>query len=401
MNPRGLLFITLFNSILGLSVLFPILAPLGRWLGFTELQVGSLSTSYALMQFLMSPYWGRRSEKLGRKPVLLTGILGFALSFFAFAVIAQLGKNGLFGHWTTFGLLLASRLAGGAFSSATLPTAQAYIADTTERADRTAGMAMIGAAFGLGVVIGPAIGAALSTLSLLAPVYFSAGFALLNALFVWLKLPEPKKHVAVPPEEHPTALIVRMWPVLALGFVISLSSVAMEQTVAFYFQDRLHLSEHQTARTVGLALVFYGLVAVFVQGFLVRRYKWPPHVLLNAGVPIALAGFVGLIFAHGFGPLTAALAIQGLGQGLALPGVTAASSLTVGEHEQGAAAGLSHSAHGLGRVLGPMVGTSLYTLRDDLPYFASALLLVLALGALYASPRIRRAVTHHADPGAA
>ncbi|MBE7485842.1 MAG: MFS transporter [Polyangiaceae bacterium] len=401
MNPRGLLFITLFNSILGLSVLFPILAPLGRWLGFTELQVGSLSTSYALMQFLMSPYWGRRSERVGRRPVLLTGILGFALSFFAFAVIAQLGKNGVFGHWTTFGLLLASRLAGGAFSSATLPTAQAYIADTTDRADRTAGMAMIGAAFGLGVVIGPAIGAALSTLSLLAPVYFSAGFALLNALFVWLKLPEPKKHVAVPSEGHPTALIVRMWPVLALGFVISLSSVAMEQTVAFYFQDRLHLSEHQTARTVGLALVFYGIVAVFVQGFLVRRFKWPPHVLLNAGVPIALAGFVGLIFAHRFGPLTAALAVQGLGQGLALPGVTAASSLTVGEHEQGAAAGLNHSAHGLGRVLGPVVGTSLYTLRDDLPYYASALLLVLALGALWASPRIRRAVTHHADPGAA
>lgn len=106
MNPRGLLFITLFNSILGLSVLFPILAPLGRWLGFTELQVGMLSTSYALMQFLMSPYWGRRSERVGRKPVLISGILGFALSFLAFGVIAELGSRGAFGHWTTFGLLL-------------------------------------------------------------------------------------------------------------------------------------------------------------------------------------------------------------------------------------------------------------------------------------------------------
>lgn len=397
MSPRGLLFITLFNSILGLSVLFPILAPLGRWLGFTELQVGLLSTSYALMQFVMSPYWGRRSERAGRKPVLLTGILGFALSFLAFAAIAHLGKQGVFDHWTTFSLLLASRVAGGAFSSATLPTAQAYIADTTGRADRTAGMALIGAAFGLGVVIGPAIGAALSTVSLLAPVYFSAGFALLNALFVWLKLPEPVKHVAAPEDEHPTSLLIRMWPVLALGLVISLSSVAMEQTVAFYFQDRLRLTEHQTARTVGLSLVFYGVVAVFVQGFLVRRYKWPPHVLLAAGVPIALCGFVGLIFAHTFIPLTIALAVQGLGQGLALPGVTAAASLAVGEHEQGAAAGLSHSAHGLGRVLGPVVGTGLYSLRGDLPYYASAGLLLLALGALYASPRVRRAVTHHAD----
>lgn len=401
MNPRGLLFITLFNSILGLSVLFPILAPLGRWLGFTELQVGALSTSYALMQFLMSPFWGRRSEKVGRKPVLLVGILGFSLTFFAFAVIAQLGKQGVFSHWTTYGLLLGARIAGGAFSSATLPTAQAYIADTTERADRTAGMALIGAAFGLGVVIGPAIGAALSTVSLLAPVYFSAAFALLNAVFVWAKLPEPQRHVAVQTEEHPSALVVRMWPILMLGFVISLSSVAMEQTVAFFFQDRLRLTEHQTARTVGTALVFYGVVAVFVQGFLVRRYKWPPHVLLSAGVPIALSGFVGLIFAHEFVPLTLALAVQGLGQGLALPGVTAASSLAVGEHEQGAAAGLSHSAHGLGRVLGPVVGTSLYSLRDDLPYYASALLLLLALGSLFASPKVRRAVTHQPDTPAA
>ena len=394
MSPRGLLFITLFNSILGLSVLFPILAPLGRWLGFSEIEVGLLSTSYALMQFVMSPFWGRRSERVGRKPVLLVGIIGFALSFLAFAIIAQLGKQGLFDRWTTFGLLLASRVAGGVFSSATLPTAQAYIADTTDRADRTAGMALIGAAFGLGVVIGPAIGAALSTLSLLAPVYFSAGFALLNAVCVWIKLPEPVKHVRPPDEEHPTSLIVRMWPVLALGLVISLSSVAMEQTVAFYFQDRLHLTEHETARTVGLSLVFYGIVAVFVQGFLVRRYKWPPHVLLSAGVPIALCGFIGLIFAHDFIPLTAALAVQGLGQGLALPGVTAAASLAVGEHEQGAAAGLSHAAHGLGRVLGPVVGTGLYTIRADLPYYASSALLLLALAALFASPSVRRAVTH-------
>lgn len=393
MSPRGLLFITLFNAILGLSVLFPILAPLGRWLGFTELQVGALSTSYALMQFAMSPYWGRVSERIGRRPVLLRGVLGFSLTFFGFAVFAQLGRAGVFGHWTTFGLLLASRILGGAFSSATLPTAQAYIADTTERADRTAGMALIGAAFGLGVVIGPAIGAALSTISLLAPLYFSAGFALLNALFVWLKLPEPKRHVHVEEPETSGSLASRIWPILAVSLIVSLSSVAMEQTVAFYFQDRLHLSEHATARTVGVALVFYGVVAVFVQGFLVRRFKWPPRVLLLAGVPIALAGFVGLIFSHQFAALTIALAVQGLGQGLALPGVTAAVSLAVGENEQGAAAGLGHSAAGLGRVLGPLLGTSLYELQPELPFTASAGLLGLALAFLIASPRLRRALT--------
>ncbi len=397
MSARGLLFITLVNSILGLSVLFPILAPLGRSLGLTEVQIGSLSTSYALMQFLMSPYWGRRSEKIGRKPVLLRGILGFSVTFFGFALVCQASKAGYLGHWPTFGLLLACRILGGVFSSATLPTAQAYIADTTDRSERTAGMALVGAAFGIGLVIGPGIGAALSTISLLAPVYFSASFAIFNAIFVWLKLPEPKKHHEHHEEPKLPHLAGRVWPLLAMGFVLSLASVAMEQTVAFYYQDRLHLDHHSTAKTVGIALVCYGVVAVLVQGFLVRRFRWTPRALIQAGVPIALAGFVGLVFAAHFATLTAALALQGFGQGLALPGVTAAISLTVGEREQGAVAGLNSSAHGLGRVLGPLVGTSLYEVRAELPYATSATLLVVVLGFLLASPRLRRAVAHQGD----
>jgi len=120
----GLLFLTLFNSILGLSILFPIIGPLARELGLSEFQTGLFSTAYALMQFLMSPYWGRKSEEVGRKPVLLVGILGFSVSFFLFAVFAQLRFAGVLGVSTTFALLLLARLVGGTFSSATLPTAR-------------------------------------------------------------------------------------------------------------------------------------------------------------------------------------------------------------------------------------------------------------------------------------
>lgn len=388
MSPRGLLFITLFNSILGLSVLFPILAPLGRQLGLGEMEVGALSTSYAVMQFVASPFWGRRSERVGRKPVLLTGILGFAVSFFAFAICAELGMRGHLGATGLFAALLACRIVGGTFSSATLPTAQAYIADTTERDERTQGMALVGAAFGLGVVFGPGIGAALSGVSLLAPVYFSAGVAVLNAIFVWHKLPEPARHALRPARPNLSPLAVRLWPLLLVAVVVTLSSVAMEQTVAFYYQDRLDLQPEQTAQTVGIALVFYGIVAVFVQGVLVRRYAWTPARLLRTGIPIALAGFVGLIFAEQFVGLTLALAVQGFGQGLALPGVSAALSLGVGDDEQGVAAGLSSSAHALGRMLGPMVGTSLYELRPEYPYAFSAGLLVIATLALL-SRRVR------------
>jgi MFS family permease len=388
LSPRALLFVTLFNSILGLSVLFPILAPLGRELGLSEIQVGTLSTSYAVMQFVASPFWGRRSERIGRKPILLTGILGFSVSFFGFAIAAELGRRGLLGSSALFAALLGCRILGGTFSSATLPTAQAYIADTTGRDERTSGMALVGAAFGLGVVFGPGIGAALSGISLLAPVYFSASFAIINALFVWLKLPEPLRHAERPKPAPLQPLARKLWPLLVMGGVVSLSSVAMEQTVAFYYQDRLALSAHQTARTVGIALVFYGVVAVLVQGFLVRRRAFSPSRLLRIGLPIALLGFLGLIFAQEFFGLTLALALQGFGQGLALPGVSAALSLGVSDDEQGAAAGLNSSAHAVGRMLGPIAGTSLYELRPEYPYAFSAALLVVASLALF-SRRVR------------
>jgi MFS transporter, DHA1 family, tetracycline resistance protein len=253
-------------------------------------------------------------------------------------------------------------------------------------------MALIGAAFGLGVIFGPAIGAGLANISLLAPVYFSSGLALLNAGFIALRLQEPVRHVRPnkPPELGPVA--AKVWPLLGVGVVVSLASVAMEQTIAFYFQDRLSLSPRATAVAVGIALVFYGIVAVFAQGVLVRKYKLPPLRLLGSGLPCALAGFVGLVFAHQMVALTAALTLQGFGQGLAMPGVTSAMSLGVAEDEQGAVAGLNSSAQALGRLLGPVVGTALYQIRPEYPYALSALLLAAVLVMLLFSKKLRLAV---------
>lgn len=383
-----LLFVAIFNSVIGLSVLFPIMGPLGRELGLTETQVGALSMSYALMQFLLATYWGRKSESVGRKPVMLAGIIGFSLTFFGFAFIAQMGLNGALETSTLFILLLCTRLAGGALSSATMPTAQAFAADLTSSEDRTAGMAIIGAAFGLGVIFGPGIGAALSGIDLLAPVYFSASVGALNALFVALVLREPKERQARAPQ--PLAPVARqVWPLLLTAVAMTLASVAMEQTVAFYFQDKLGLTERETPAMVGVALVIYGVVAVIAQGFIVRKYKFPPRTLLRAGVPISIAGFLLFIFATDIVTLTAALVLQGLGHGLALPGVTAALSLAVDDSQQGAVAGLNSSAHGLGRLIGPLLGTALYEIEPEIPYMMSAGLMALVLVAIIASRPLR------------
>ncbi len=383
MRPMVLLFVALFNSILGLSVLFPILGPLGREIGLTDVQVGMLSTAYAAMQLVTSTFWGRQSDARGRKPILLIGIIGFAVGFFAFGAVAQLGRDGVLTGPLLFGLLVLTRLVGGAFSSATLPTGQAYAADISEREDRTSAMAVIGMAFGLGVIVGPGIGFGLAKLfhNLLAPVFFSASVAVLNAIFVAFRLPEPERRTAGARPAPQLAMVRRTWPLLAIGFAATLASVAMEQTVAFYFQDRLHLRGEgvETAMWVGSALMIYGVVAVASQGFLVRRFKWSPRTLLRAGLPFAIAGFVLFVFARAYATLTSALVLQGFGQGLLLPGVTAALSLSAADEEQGSMAGLNSASQGLGRTIGPVLGTGLYSLRHELPYAFSASLLTIVM----------------------
>jgi MFS family permease len=391
MRPMVLLFIALFNSILGLSILFPILAPLGLELGLDELHVGALSTAYAFMQFVLSPFWGKRSESRGRKPILLIGIAGFALGFFGFAIVAQLGLAGVLPASMVFGLLLLARIVGGAFSAATLPTVQAWAADLSDRENRTSAMAVIGAAFGLAVIFGPAIGAGIAWLTgdLLAPVYLSAGIAVVNAIFVAAGLREPARRGDGAPPLRLRTVARAVWPLLTVAFASTLASVAMEQTIAFYFKARLHLSNDETAVVVGLALGGYGVVAVLAQGFFVRRYALSPIALMRVGIPIALAGYVVLAFAHDRTPLICALLLQGLGQGLALPGVTAAFSLAVDESDQGSVAGLNSAAQSLGRTFGPLLGTGLYRLRPiELPYVFSAALLGLVLLAVIAWPKI-------------
>ena len=401
MKPTALLFLALFNSILGLSLLFPILAPLGRMLDMSELEIGSLSGAYALMQLLFSPYWGRRSERVGRKPVMLTGILGFSLSFFAFGAACQLGLAGVLRGVPLLLVLLATRAIGGWLSSATLPTAQAYVADVTDRDGRTSGMALIGAAFGLAVIVGPAIGAALSLVSLLTPVYASASLAVLNALFVWWRLPESPRRISNAPPVRLGWTDDRVLALLAVGLVATLSSVAMEQTLAFYFQDRLSLTAALTPRYVGGALVVYGMVVVLVQGVLIRRYHLAPSLLLKLGPPLAMAGFAGLLLSHHFASLTASLAFQGLGHGLVMPGVTAALSLSVGDSEQGAVAGLNSSSQALARLLGPLVGTGLYELDHRYPYFvAIALLAGLVLVLPQRIRKLERMTSESGQPAA-
>lgn len=387
----GTLFLTLWSSILGLSILFPVLGPLGRHFGLSETAIGATSTAYALAQLLFAPFWGRRSESVGRRPVLITGVLGFGLGFVLLAVVIELAERHYLEGTPLVLAMVTARFLGGALSSAVLPTAQAYVADVTPPAERTRGMAVIGAAFGLAIICGPGIGAAASHFfGLLAPIWVSVGVGAVNlVLVIWL-LPEPEKRVHAERPPATASLFSRLRTILFAGFVITTAAVLMEQTLAFLYQDVLALRDDETPTLVGLALVAYGVVAVLMQGFLVRRVKIDPRTMLLVGMPITATGLLLLSVADSYPFLLFATALQGIGQGLVQPGATSMLSLLAHDDEQGTAAGLGSSAQGLGRLLGPLIGPALYEVHRTLPFYASAGLLFLTmLGVLFAVPRAR------------
>ncbi|MFK7601764.1 MFS transporter [Deinococcus sp. SM5_A1] len=394
-STKVILFFTIFIAMLGLSVLFPILAPLGRQLGLSETQVGWFSTVYSLMQFVFSPIWGSRSERVGRKPVLIMGLIGFSLSFGLFGYFAHLGLQGALAGSVLFGLLLASRVIGGILSSATLPTAQAMMADLSSEKDRAASLGLIGAAFGLGVVFGPALGGLLSTISLTTPIYFSAALGLVTAAVAYKVLPETRRADSVPMGKGDRRALLTRGAIplfLAISALSTLASVGMEQTIGFYVEDTLKLSNAETARTVGGMLAVFGIVAALVQGGAIRplsKYV-QPTVLIWVGLAVMALGMFLLPQMRTYWPITAALAVIGIGSAILTPTLSAALSLSVPANQQGAVAGLNSSALALGRMTGPLIGTGLYqTVSHGAPYLLSGTVLLLALAwMLAARPKV-------------
>ncbi|MDV6373305.1 MFS transporter [Deinococcus arenicola] len=394
-STKVILFFTIFIAMLGLSVLFPILAPLGRQMGLTETQVGWFSTVYSLMQFVFSPIWGSRSERVGRKPVLIMGLIGFSLSFGLFGYFAHLGLQGVLAGGVLFGLLLASRVVGGILSSATLPTAQAMMADLSSEKDRAASLGLIGAAFGLGVVFGPALGGLLSTISLTTPIYFSAALGLVTAAVAFKVLPETRRADSVPMGKGDRRALLTRGAIplfLAVSALSTLASVGMEQTIGFYVADTLNLTPGNTARTVGSMLAVFGIVAALVQGGAIRPLskRIQPTLLIPLGLVVMAAGMFLLPQMRTYWPITAALAVIGIGSAILSPTLSAALSLSVPANQQGAVAGLNSSALALGRMTGPLIGTGLYqSVSHGAPYLLSGAVLLVALAwTLVARPKV-------------
>lgn len=394
---RGLwiAFATVCLDLLGFGIIIPIQPFYAEAFGASPTMVTWLGASYSLMQFVFVPFWGRLSDRVGRRPVILLSVL--------FSVAGYV----LFGLAGSLGVLFASRMLSG-FGNANIATAQAIIADTTTGADRAKGMGLIGAAFGLGFIFGPALGGLLGRYGLAWPAFAAAGLGALNFFFALVFLPETRQPAA---KDAPVAArggargLARLerlrvypgvlWLVLVL-FVLTTGFALMEQAIGLFI-ERIWVPQAQTltgdaqraafkeaAALSSYFLIAVGVTATVVQGGLIGRLarRFGELRLARVGlvlVSLGIAGIVGAGQLGSFGLMIPVAMIVAAGSGLATPSLNSLLSRAVGEQEQGELLGVGQSASALGRVVGPALSGLLFEVGRAWPFFASALMLVVAL----------------------
>lgn len=387
-----LLFACLVSMGMGQSMLFSVLPPAARRIGITPFQVSTIFATSASLWVFVSPAWGRRSDRAGRRRIMIVGLLGYALSMALIATVIEVGTRGLLPATLVYPLLVASRCVFALLGSGTGPAAQAYIADRTTRSQRTAGVALVSAAMGLGETVGPGVGAALAALALVAPIYLSAVLAVLSAcaLAAWLpesRTPGPARAAAAP---RMRVLDRRILPFLVVSTALQSARGTTVVTLAFFLQDALGLDPQSTVRIAGIGFVVLAAAGLVAQLVIVQRLRLTSRSLMQSGTVLMLVAFLLLSFGSGLPVFLVALALLGLGLGLVRPGAAAAASLSVEVDEQGAAAGILGGVAVAGNIFGPMLGTSFYSTSHTAPYLMNAAFMAGALALIATSRRVRR-----------
>ena len=386
-----ILFLCLVCIGLGQSMLFSILPPAAREIGLSPFQVSTIFATSAALWVFVSPWWGRRSDDVGRRPIILIGLLGYALSMSLLATMIKLGLAKLLPAMLIYPLMVASRSMFALFGSGTGPASQAYVADRTTATERTAGVALVSAAMGLGETVGPGIGAALAAIGLLTPLYLSSGLAVISAAMIWFYLPEherPHAHAAVRARKL-SVRDPRVWPFLLVATSLQAVRATTVITFAFFLQDTLQLTSQQTVQYSGIGFVTLAVSGLFAQLVVVQRFRPSARVMVRAGTPLMLAAFSLLAVGRNYATYLVALTSLGVGIGLVRPGNAAAASLAVDADEQGSAAGVVGGVSVIGNVVGPMLGTKLYQVLPIGPYLLNATVMASMLVYLFTNKRLR------------
>lgn len=368
---------------IGQSLLFIIVAPMARSIGLSELQFGAAFSLANVSLIFAGPYWGKKSDVIGRKPVFIIGLFGSAIGTLAMAGTLGLGLTGTLATAAIVGLIFMSRFAYGLTASAIYPSASGYIADVTDWTNRAKGMALIGSANAMGSILGPAIGGGLAFMGALFPMYAAAGISVIGALaaIVWLVEPEEHQIRKQNKGDNKPALKFtdeRLRPYMIMWATFFVIFISLNFVTSFYIQDRFGIEDIAAVmRVASLMLACMAIVITLVQGVLFQIIKISPQLLLLLAGPAFSAGLFTMAFAPNLVVLGIGFALLGGAFACATPGINGSASLKMEAHEQGAAAGYLSAANTSGAILGPVFGTALYKLQPNAPMLAGGALMII------------------------
>ena len=385
----SLMLIIVFVS-MGQSVYWQTMPIIGREFNFTEIEINTLVSLSAAMFIVFTPFWGKLSDKIGRKAVLLIGLSGYVLSNIIFLYSATLGLVGFIAGFPLLMVLLGARIINSAIGAASRPASGAYVADVTTEEERSSGMGKFGAANNIGTILGPVLVGSLVGLNifniqipqfgLLTPLIVMSFLMTIAAIFVYIFLPNNRPILDQGIKSSDLVIDNKLKLLISIGVIIFTAFAMVQSVTAFYIQDRFGYSLDETAQTTALLLGTMALMAIVTQLTIVQRYKGGPLNLIKFSVPLFILSCLFIIFSPNFLSLFMGMAAMGLGMGLASPGYTSAASLNADKDNQGAAVGLAMVAPGIGFALGPFLSGFLYSTSMNLPFiFILPLFLLLVI----------------------
>ncbi|MEN6481723.1 MAG: MFS transporter [Anaerolineaceae bacterium] len=366
-----ILFFSMIVVMIGFGIIIPILPFYVESFGASSKALGLLMSIFSIMQFIFAPIWGNLSDRYGRKSILLIGVFGNALSQLLMGLSNQL--------W----MLYASRALAGILSSATLPTAYAYISDTTDEKSRGSGMGVIGAATGVGMVLGPGIGGWLGAIDLSYPFYFAALLSTIAMVVAFIVLPE-----SLPVEKRVSSSKIELINLkvllealkgplsflMFLAFMISFALTNFESIFGLYAEQRFGYGISQ----VGTIMTMVGLVSALIQGVATgpATRRWGESNVIKASLIGSAVGFVLMVLAGNFTAVLFSVGAFILANSMLRPSIASLISRNV-KGSQGVAQGLNNSFMSLGRIIGPLWAGFLLDVKVTLPYLSGAVIFLL------------------------
>ncbi|MCT3215991.1 MFS transporter [Lactiplantibacillus plantarum] len=378
------LFVATLVSYLGIYITMPVLSAISTQAHLSPGQIGIMISLGAFAMLLFAPIWGKLSDKFGRKPVIVIGLIGMGLLFILYIELFRLSIAAPKTIKSLVALLIGTRFLLGIFMTTAPTSANAYMADISSPEDRAKDMSSLGFATGLSMVVGPIIGGGLASIgNLTLPFYVSIALLILFGILMIFLLPTaPKKTPAVASISKPTAskkfFSFQLFGWLIAGCSTMFVVVGLQLLTSLYLHDAIGQSVIQSAKTASLLFVILGISLMIIQIAQIKFFNWTAKQMMTRSIILIILGLLLIVLANNFVFLIVSYIVIGAGAGLGMSSLSAGASLAVSQDNQGSAAGAVAMTQGIAGIVSPLLGSFVYQINIKLPFIFFALFTLLA-----------------------